>query len=106
MASFNIPAGSLAIGTDTLVSNYTPDSSSSAIYLASSGTTTITVTAPPPPAFTISGVSTSMPAGSIPSGTLPVTVFPSNGFIGEVTLTVAIATSPSALKIYPPSASV
>ncbi len=100
-ANFNIPAGSLPIGTDTLVANYTPDSSSSAIYLAASGTNTIAVTLPPPPAFTIFGSSTSMPAGSIPSSTLPISVIPSNGFTGEVTLTVAIVSSPAGAQDLP-----
>jgi len=42
----NFPAGSLAVGTDTLLASYAPDSASSSIYTAATGTSTpITVTA-------------------------------------------------------------
>jgi hypothetical protein len=83
-STINIPAGSLATGTDTLTVSYTPDSISSSIYNGASGTisvtvaktsTTVTVT---PSAFSISttqaltvtvGVSTGsgnpMPTGSV-----------------------------------------
>ncbi len=42
----NVPAGSLAVGTDTLLASYAPDSASSSIYTAATATSTaITVTA-------------------------------------------------------------
>ena len=43
-----IPAGSLAVGSDTLTVTYTPDNSSSSIYNGASGTTAINVTTPTP----------------------------------------------------------
>ena len=44
-ATVNVPAGSLAAGSDTLTASYAPDSSSSSIYTASTGTSAaITVT--------------------------------------------------------------
>jgi List-Bact-rpt repeat protein len=44
-ATINIPAGSLATGSDTLTATYTPDAASSSIYLTSTGTSaTVTVT--------------------------------------------------------------
>jgi hypothetical protein len=43
-AQINIPAGSLAIGSDTLTVNYTPDASSSTVYTSASGTSTVAVT--------------------------------------------------------------
>ncbi len=43
-ATISIPAGSLAIGSDTLTVSYTPDSSSSATYNAATGTSAVAVT--------------------------------------------------------------
>jgi hypothetical protein len=37
-ASIDVPAGSLATGSDTLTATYTPDAASSAIYLSAAGT--------------------------------------------------------------------
>ena len=51
--TFLIPAGSLAVGSDTLTVTYTPDSSSSATYNGATGTTSVTVTV----ASTITAVS-------------------------------------------------
>ncbi len=47
-ATISVPAGSLALGTDSLKATYTPDSASSTAYLTSSGTGSVTVTLPPP----------------------------------------------------------
>lgn len=52
-ATINIPAGSLATGTDTLKATYTPDSNSSAAYTSASGTASVTVNALPSPTVTI-----------------------------------------------------
>lgn len=43
--SFNIPAGSLAVGSDTLTATYTPDSASSTTYRTASGTGVVAVAA-------------------------------------------------------------
>ncbi|MGB6827183.1 MAG: FG-GAP-like repeat-containing protein [Terracidiphilus sp.] len=43
-AQFNIPAGTLPTGSDTLSVSYTPDSSSTAVYTSASGTSTVVVT--------------------------------------------------------------
>jgi hypothetical protein len=59
-STINIPAGSLATGTDTLTVSYTPDSISSSIYNGASGTNSVTVAKTPttvtvtPSAFSIS----------------------------------------------------
>jgi Glycoside hydrolase family 44/Bacterial Ig-like domain (group 3) len=52
-ATINIPAGSLATGTDSLKASYTPDSASSVAYTSSSGTASVTVNAPPVPTITV-----------------------------------------------------
>jgi hypothetical protein len=45
-ATVNVPAGSLAVGSDTLAASYTPDSSSSSTYNTANGTSAaVTVTA-------------------------------------------------------------
>ena len=41
--TINIPAGSLAVGTDTLTAAYSPDSGSSSTYTSASGTAQVTV---------------------------------------------------------------
>jgi sugar lactone lactonase YvrE len=46
--TISVPAGSLAVGSDSLAVSYTPDSSSSSTYNGASGATTISVTAPAP----------------------------------------------------------
>jgi sugar lactone lactonase YvrE len=42
-ATISIPAGSLAIGTDMLTANYTPDTASSSTYNVASGSNSVTV---------------------------------------------------------------
>ena len=44
-ATITVPAGSLAAGSDTLTSKYTPDSASSGTYSSASGTASVTVVA-------------------------------------------------------------
>ena len=44
-AMINIPAGSLAVGMDTLTANYSPDSPGAIIYANTMGTNTVTVAA-------------------------------------------------------------
>jgi len=58
-AQINIPAGSLATGSDTLTASYTPDSNSSSIYNGATGTTSspITVTKATPAVTVTSGSS-------------------------------------------------
>jgi hypothetical protein len=45
-ATINIPAGSLATGTDTLTVKYTPDSGSTSLYNSATGMGSVVVTAP------------------------------------------------------------
>ncbi len=42
-ATINIPAGSLAVGKDTLTVTYTPDTASSSEYSSATGSATVTV---------------------------------------------------------------
>jgi pseudomonalisin len=94
-ANFTIPAGVLPVGTDTITANYTPDSASSTIFLPSSGSVAITVSAPVPPNFTVGGTAVTLAPGATSGNTSIITVTPSGGFTGSITLTAAITSSPS-----------
>ena len=99
-AIINIPAGSLATGSDMLTANYSGDGN----YVASSGTTSVTVTVPPPPGFTVSGTAVTLKAGATTGNTSTISVSPSGGFTGSVTLTAAITSTPTGAQ-YPPTLS-
>jgi len=62
--TFNIAAGSLAIGTDTLIAGYAPDSASSATYTSSSGSGSVSVSGPvrTTPSVTVTPSSSSITA--------------------------------------------
>lgn len=93
--TFNIPAGTLPIGNDSITANYTPDAGSSAIYTAASSSVQVTVSAPPPPAFAITATAVTLLPGANTANTSTITVTPSNGFTGSVTLSAAITSSPA-----------
>ena len=94
-ATFNIAAGSLAAGTDTLTVTYTPDAASSSTYSSATGSSQVTVTIPPPAGFTITGTAVSVNPGATSGNTSTITVTPSGGFTGNVTLTAAVTSSPA-----------
>jgi hypothetical protein len=74
-ASFSVPAGSLATGTDTLTAAYMPDAASSSLYNTASGTASITVS---PVAAMITPTVTVLPAGP--------TITTAQSFAGTVTV--------------------
>ena len=86
-ATIDVPAGSLAVGNDTLTSGYSGDS----VYGAATGTGSVVVTLP----FAISGTLVSVSPGSTSGNQSTITVTPSGGFTGNVTLTAAITSSPA-----------
>ena len=91
-ASITIPAGSLQAGTDTLTANYSGDAN----YEAATGTATVSVVATqPPPGFTVNGTAVTVNAGATTGNTSTVSVAPSGGFTGSVSLTAAITSSPN-----------
>jgi hypothetical protein len=100
-ATIIVPAGSLAIGTDTLAAVYMPDSSSSAVYNTATGSSTVTVTTAPP-TFTVAGTAVTITAGATTGNTSTITITPANGFTGSVTLSAAVATSPTG-AVNPPT---
>jgi hypothetical protein len=94
-ATINVPAGSLATGSNTLTVSYTPDSSSSLAYNSAIGSNSVTVTTAVPPGFAISGASVTVAPGAITGNTSTITLTPAGGFTGGVTLTAAIISSPT-----------
>lgn len=90
-----VAAGALGTGCDTLTASYAPDANSVSIYNSASGSATVTVTssATTAPAFTLAGTAVTIAKGGSNTSTIAVT--PSGGFTGSVTLTAAVAQSPS-----------
>ena len=66
-ASFNLPAGSLPQGSDTLTATYTPDTASASTYNVNTGTAWVTVTAP---AYTLT-IDSASPSSGVPMAVAP-----------------------------------
>ncbi|HTS34905.1 MAG TPA: choice-of-anchor tandem repeat GloVer-containing protein [Candidatus Solibacter sp.] len=96
-ATITVPAGSLAVGTDTLTGSYSGDSN----YNSATGTNSVAVTQAQTPNFTLSGTSVSLSPGATTGNTSTITVTPSGGFTGNVTLTAAITSSPAGAQDLP-----
>lgn len=60
-ATVTIPAGSLAMGSNTLTAKYTPDSADSTVYNSASGTAPVTVTSASGVTITVTPDSTTLP---------------------------------------------
>jgi hypothetical protein len=81
VAIVNIPAGSLATGTDTLAVSYTPDAGSSSIFHSASGMASVTVTNAN---YSLSATALTVARGA--SGASTVNVNSTSGYVGDVTL--------------------
>lgn len=84
--TINAPAGSLAVGTDTLTVQYSGDS----VYGAATGTGSVVVTPP----ISISGTPLSVAPGATSGNQATITVTPLGGFTGTVVLTAVLTSSP------------
>jgi len=93
-ATINIPAGSLAIGTDTLTASYSGDSN----YTTAAGASSVTVTVAN---FTITGTPVSVSPGATTGNTSTITVTPMGGFTGSVVLTATITSTPAGAQDLP-----
>ncbi len=85
--TITVPASSLAIGNDTLTSQYSGDT----VYGAATGTSSVVVTGP----FAISGAGVSVSRGASSGNQSTITVTPAGGFTGTVALAAAITSSPA-----------
>lgn len=95
-ANINIPAGSLAVGSDTLTASYTPDAASSTLYASASGTAPVTVSSA---SYSMSATAVTVSPGT--SGTSTVTISSINGYAGTVSLTCSVTSSPSGASDIP-----
>jgi hypothetical protein len=75
-ATINVPAGSLATGTDSLKATYTPDSASSKAYTTSSGTGSVTVNGLPAPTIALGLSPSSITTGQSLTATITLTGTP------------------------------
>jgi subtilase family serine protease len=95
-ASITIPAGSLAVGADTLTAAYNPDSASTSVYNPATGTGMVTVIAKITPAVSVTATPSSITTAQ--STTVTVTVAGSGGYAtptGLVTVAGGGYTSPA-----------
>ena len=70
--TINIPAGSLAVGSDTLTASYTPDANSSSTYNGATGVSSAVTVEVPNPAPVISSLSTAFTSAGGAAFTLTV----------------------------------
>jgi beta-glucanase (GH16 family) len=95
--TINVPAGSLAIGADTLTADYSGDGN----YSPATGTSSVTVTTTVNSSFTVSGTTATINPGTTTGNTSTITVMPSGGFTGSVVLTATITSSPNGAQDVP-----
>ena len=100
-ATVNIPAGSLAVGVDSLTASYTPDASSSSIYNTATGSNSVTVTTVTASSFALTTSSVSVAPGATTGNTSTITVTPAGGFTGSVALTASLSSSPAGAQYSP-----
>jgi sugar lactone lactonase YvrE len=89
-AIFTVPAGALALGSDTVVAMYTPDAASATTYGSGAGASTVTVTAAPKSTPTVAVTPSSINISTAQS--LPVTITVS-GSAGNATPTGSVTVS-------------
>ncbi len=89
-ATFNYNPSTLAVGTYSLTAQYGGDAN-----FASSTSSAQQLTVQAPPGFTVGGTVVSVTPGATTGNTSTITVTPSGGFTGSVTLTAAVTSSPA-----------
>jgi hypothetical protein len=89
-ANIAVPAGALAVGTDTITVSYSGDNN----YSPASVSASVTVTSPIPPSFKVGGTPLTIIAGATTGNTSTITVTPAGGFTASVALSAAITASP------------
>jgi len=97
-ATITIPAGALPSGVDSLQA-YFDDAASGQVDAA--GIASVVVANASGPSFTITGTAVTLKAGATAGNTSTITVTPTGGFTGSVTLTAAITSSPTGAQDLP-----
>jgi trimeric autotransporter adhesin len=100
-AGITVPAGALPVGNYTLTATYAPDSTSATLYLSASGTASFDVVTAQP-GFTVTGTALTISPGATSGNTSAITITPAGGFTGDVALSAAVTSGPSAAQ-YPPT---
>lgn len=95
-ATITVPAGSLALGNDTLTVAYSPDSGGSSLYNGASATGSVTVVNA---TFTMTATGTTVTRGT--AGTSTITISSNNGYIGNVSLKCSVSASPVGASAIP-----
>ncbi len=90
-ATVNIPANSFAVGTDTLTATYSGDT----YYSAGAGSEPVIVSPVPNPMIGLTGTSLTVVPGATTNNVSTITVTPTGGFDGSVSLTAALTSSPA-----------
>jgi hypothetical protein len=101
ITTITIPAGSLAMGADTLTVTYTPDAQSDPVFFSATNTTTVTVARP---SFSITCSTVTVMPGATSGNFSNIDVAPVLGFTGTVTLSAALNSNPTGTQ-YPPASS-
>ena len=90
-ATITIPADTFTQGLRTLTASYSGDAN----YVASTAGELVSVTAPAPPGVTLSGTDVTLSKGATTGNTSAITISPTGGFTGSVTLSAAVTGSPA-----------
>ena len=90
-ASITIPANTFSQGLKTLTAAYSGDAN----YVAATTGEIVDVTAPAPPGVTLSGTNVTLSPGATTGNTSTITISPTGGFTGSVTLSAAVTGSPA-----------
>jgi subtilase family serine protease len=90
-ASFTIPTNSLTVGTDDVTATYSGDAN----YLPGNGDEFVNVSVAIAPGITLSGSNVAVAPGAVVGNTSTLTVVPTAGFTGSVTLAALVTTSPA-----------
>jgi len=88
--SFTIPANSLAVGSDQITAIYSGDAN----YQSGNNQDFVNVTTAIPPGINLVGTSVAVVAGSTAGNTSTITLTPTGGFTGSVSLSAKVTNSP------------
>jgi subtilase family serine protease len=95
IATISIPPGSLSPGSDALTATYAGDNN----YATTSATASVAVALPAGAAFIVNGTYVQVARGT--TGASTITVAPTSGFVGAVTLAAAITAQPPGAQDLP-----